>query len=71
VRRAGEDLLLGEARALEERARAHGVATEVELYPTDAHVFHLFWSFLPEAAAAIEPAGHFVRARTGSVEPLG
>ena len=71
IQAATEDLLLGEARALEDRARAHGVATEIELYPTDAHVFHLFWSFLPEAAAAIEAAGRFVRARTGSGEPLG
>jgi epsilon-lactone hydrolase len=64
IQAATEDLLLGEARALNDRAREHGVMTELQLYPTDAHVFHLFWSFLPEAAAAIEAAGRFVHART-------
>ena len=34
------------------------------LYATDAHLLHLFWSFLPEAADGIERAGGFVRAHT-------
>jgi monoterpene epsilon-lactone hydrolase len=33
----------------------------LELYPVDAHAFQLFWSFLPEAADAIEAAGVFIR----------
>jgi len=41
-----------------------------ELYPVTTHDFHLFWSFLPEAADALEQAGAFVRrvhARTDAV----
>jgi epsilon-lactone hydrolase len=39
------------------------------LYPVAAHDFHLFWSFLPEAADALEQAGALVRgvhARAGA-----
>jgi epsilon-lactone hydrolase len=25
------------------------------------HAFHTFWSFLPEAADALEQAGHYIR----------
>ena len=35
---------------------------ELELYPADTHVFHVFWSFLPEAADALQRAGAFARA---------
>jgi hypothetical protein len=27
----------------------------------DTHDFHIFWSFLPEAASAMRQAGRFVR----------
>lgn len=55
------DFVLREARSLVSRAREHGVAAELELYPVSTHGFHLFWSFLPEAARALERAGDFVR----------
>jgi acetyl esterase/lipase len=58
------ELLLSEAQALHDRAQEQAVPTQLQLYPADAHVFHLFWSFLPEAADALQAAGHFVRART-------
>lgn len=51
-----------ESQRLTDRARDQGVDVRLELYPTAAHVFHLFWSFLPEAADAMEQAGRFVRA---------
>ena len=51
-----------DCRRLAERARAHGVDAALELYPGDTHVFHLFWSFLPEAADALRHAGEFTRA---------
>ena len=35
----------------------------LELYPADTHVFHVFWSFLPEAADALAQAGRFVQER--------
>jgi monoterpene epsilon-lactone hydrolase len=49
------------AEALIDRAREHGVDARLELYPTDAHVFQVFWSFLPEAMDALARAGEFVR----------
>jgi acetyl esterase/lipase len=52
-----------EAEALAEHARRHGVDARVERYPGDVHVFHVFWSFLPEAADALAHAGRFVRDR--------
>jgi len=48
-----------EATALADRAREHGVDVRLELYPTDAHVFHVFWSFLPEAVDALAQARRF------------
>jgi len=50
-----------EAEALADRAREHGAEARVALYASDAHVFHVFWSFLPEAADALSQAGEFVR----------
>ena len=52
-----------DCRRLAERARAHGVDARLALYPGDTHVFHIFWSFLPEAADALREAGEFARAR--------
>jgi acetyl esterase/lipase len=49
--------------ALAERAEADGVDVRLQLYPVDAHAFQLFWSFLPEAADAMEAAGTFVQER--------
>ncbi len=33
----------------------------LELFPVNAHDFHMFWSFLPEAAQALKQAGRFAR----------
>jgi epsilon-lactone hydrolase len=61
IQGATGDKHLQNSKALAERARSHGVEATLELYPVDAHVFQLFWSFLPEAAEALEAAGAFVR----------
>jgi epsilon-lactone hydrolase len=53
----GDDLV-GEARLLAER----GTDVELELYPVVTHDFHLFWTFLPEAADALRRAGDFLAA---------
>ena len=50
-----------EAHLLAERARAHGVEAQLELYPVDTHAFQTFWSFLPEAMEGLSQAGQFVR----------
>ena len=41
--------------------RAAGSTRGIELYPADTHVFQVFWSFLPEAADALQQAGTFIR----------
>jgi epsilon-lactone hydrolase len=67
IQAATGDERFPDAQALTDRARRHGVDARLELYPVDAHVFHLFWSFLPEAAEALEAAGRFARG-LGSAE---
>jgi acetyl esterase/lipase len=54
-----------DAHVLNERARAAGVDSHLELYPVDTHAFQTFWSFLPEAMQAVERGGDFVRAVAG------
>jgi acetyl esterase/lipase len=63
VQSATGDFVLEESRLLVERAQAAGVDARLELYPADTHVFHVFWSFLPEAADALQQAGAFIRER--------
>jgi acetyl esterase/lipase len=55
------DLILPDARLLIDHALECGVDARLELYAADTHVFHVFWSFLPEAADALRQAGAFVR----------
>lgn len=54
------DFIVRDARELTARARDHGVDAHLELYPVNTHVFHLYWSFLPEAADAMEQAAAFI-----------
>jgi monoterpene epsilon-lactone hydrolase len=61
IQAATGDRARPEAEVLADHARQHGVEVRLELYPTDAHAFHVFWSFLPEAADALAQAGTFVR----------
>ncbi|MEU9048263.1 MULTISPECIES: alpha/beta hydrolase fold domain-containing protein [unclassified Kitasatospora] len=58
------DPLLADARQLVDRAREDGVDVRLELYPVATHDFHIFWSFLPEAADALHHAGRFIRNTT-------
>ena len=62
VQSATEDLMSDQAADLIAHARAHGVKVDVDDYPFAAHVFQLFWPFLPEAATAIEKAGEYIHA---------
>jgi epsilon-lactone hydrolase len=55
------DPFLGDAERLADHARDQGVAVRLDLYPVPTHVFQMFWSFLPEAADALERAGRFIR----------
>jgi acetyl esterase/lipase len=63
IQTATGDLVLAESRLLADRATEHGVDARLELYAADTHVFHVFWSFLPEAADALQQAGTFIRDR--------
>jgi monoterpene epsilon-lactone hydrolase len=55
------DALREDALQLVDRAQAHGGDARLELYPVATHDFHIFWSFLPEAADALDHAGRFAR----------
>jgi acetyl esterase/lipase len=65
------DVLGRDAYTLAEHARGHGVDVQFELYPVTTHDFHVFWSFLPEAADAVEQAGGFVRRVHGAAGAAG
>jgi acetyl esterase/lipase len=64
VQAATGDPLLDEARELTDHAQDCGVTARFELFPVDTHDFHIFWSFLPEAAQALQQAGRFARDTT-------
>jgi epsilon-lactone hydrolase len=55
------DVMVEDAQRLAEHARSQGVDARLELYPVTTHDFHVFWSFLPEAADALQQAGGFAR----------
>jgi acetyl esterase/lipase len=63
------DSFLSDARRLADHARSHGVEVDFELYPVPTHDFHIFWSFLPEAADAIHQAGQFARRVVAGRQP--
>jgi epsilon-lactone hydrolase len=67
VQAATGDPVLNDATRLVDRAVEHGVDARFELFAVDTHDFHIFWSFLPEAASAMRQAGRFAReTRLGS-----
>jgi epsilon-lactone hydrolase len=61
IQAATGDARLADAKSLAANAQAHGVDMRLELFPVEAHAFQFFWSFLPEAADAMETAGGFIR----------
>ena len=61
VQAATGDARLADAKALAIGAREQGVDVRLEVFPVDAHAFQLFWSFLPEAADAMDMAGSYIR----------
>ncbi len=54
------DFCLRDSRELVARARAHDVDARLELFPVATHVFHYFWSFLPEASRALHRVSAFL-----------
>ncbi|HCT76502.1 MAG TPA: hypothetical protein DGG94_02950 [Micromonosporaceae bacterium] len=61
IQAGSEDPVVDDAKWLAAYAREHGVDAHLELYPVAAHLFHLFWSFLPEAADAVSSAGKIIQ----------
>ncbi len=59
IQAATGDVVREESETLAERAAEHGVDVKFVLYPGDMHVFHIFWSFLPEASDALRQIGDF------------
>jgi acetyl esterase/lipase len=59
IQAATGDVVRDEAQALAEKAREQGVDVKFVLYPGEMHVFHIFWSFLPEASDALRQIGDF------------
>jgi phosphinothricin tripeptide acetyl hydrolase len=59
-----DEVLLDDAVALAERAKAAGVDATLEEYDRMVHVWHWFLPMLDEAQAAVESIGRFARART-------
>ncbi len=62
IQAATGDDRVEETQALAARAAEQGVDARLELYPVAAHVFQVFWSFLPEATEAVDHAGRFAAA---------
>ena len=59
------EVLLDDARAFAERARAAGVDTTLEVADEMIHVWHSFAGMIPEANQAIDRIGAFVKERLG------
>lgn len=54
------EVLLDDATRLNDRAKAAGVQTKLEVWPEMIHVWQLFASFLPEGQQAIDGLGKFI-----------
>jgi monoterpene epsilon-lactone hydrolase len=59
------ETLLDDARNLAESARAAGVEATLEEWQEMVHVFQAFVGVIPEAAAAVDRIGEFLRAKLG------
>jgi acetyl esterase/lipase len=55
------EVLLDDARAIEQHARRSGVSVELDVWPDMIHVWHLFASVLDEGRRAIAACGAFMR----------
>ncbi len=65
----GSEILMDDARRLADAARRAGTEAELDVWPGMFHNFQLFGSRLDEAAAALEHAGEWARARLDSRQP--
>lgn len=56
-----DEVLLDDARLLDEHARSAGVSSEFEIWEGMIHVWHMFHPMLPEGASGIEKIAAFVQ----------
>jgi monoterpene epsilon-lactone hydrolase len=61
IHAASGDSVFQEATLLARHAEGYGVPVTTAVFPVPTHDFHIFWSFLPEAATAVEQVGAFLR----------
>jgi acetyl esterase/lipase len=61
IHAASGDSVFQEATLLAQRAETFGVPVTTSIFPVPTHDFHVFWTFLPEAAAAVDQVGQFLR----------
>jgi monoterpene epsilon-lactone hydrolase len=61
IQAAAGDPMREDARRLASYATSQHVEVQLQTYPSDTHVFHTFWTFLPEAADALRRAGQYIR----------
>jgi acetyl esterase/lipase len=59
------EVLLSDSIRFGEKARAAGVDATVVVWPKMFHVFHLFWSLMPEARTATREVVAFIRTHLG------
>ncbi|HUA32643.1 MAG TPA: alpha/beta hydrolase [Candidatus Binataceae bacterium] len=57
------EILLDDSTRVAERAKAHGVKVELEIWDEMVHVWHVFAKILPEGQQAIDKLGAYVRAQ--------
>ena len=58
------ETLLDDSTRLNDRAKAAGVKTKLEVWPEMIHVWQLFASFLPEGQQAVDGIGSFLKEHT-------
>ena len=68
IHAASGDSVFHEAVSLAQRAESFGTAVTTSIFPVPTHDFHVFWSFLPQAASAIDEVGDFLRASVAAAD---
>lgn len=66
IHAASGDSVFQEATLLAQHAESFEVPVTTSIFPVPTHDFHLFWTFLPEAATAIDKLGDFLRTTMGA-----
>lgn len=62
IHAASGDSVFQEATLLARHAESFGVPVTASIFPVPTHAFHIFWTFLPEAATAIGQVGSWLQA---------